>query len=462
MISVQGDATGRFGFLAILLVLLFGMTAFAEEPSEVTLAGTSEVQPAKLTESETSETQEAPPEPKEPEKKRFSMFAPDSPYMLGDWGGVRTDLEDVGLSFHLSYQNNFFANVKGGRTTNSAHHNDGTIDLLITVDLDKMELIEGGRILAHVKREWGNGINFYTGAIFQVQDDQDGDLDLYIDQLWYEQSLLDNRVKFRLGFLDYQTIVDRNLYANSEDKQFSHQMFDNNPLLPLNIGLGMALTVRPTPWLTLIGGIGDAQAIHWKPGFKTAFHDEAWFVTFFETGLHFDFPSPRGKLPGNYRFGLVYDPRPRTIFHDPDHALKGKDVRRGNDYGFYASFDQLVYRESSEDMQGLGMFFRYAYRHSDINRISVLWTVGAQYQGLIPTRDKDLLGFAVGQGRGSEKYHDRIDDQFENETVYELYYAIKVTDWLVITPDIQYLDNPGARGDYKDAVVLGLRTRISF
>ncbi|MCK4276265.1 MAG: carbohydrate porin [Phycisphaerae bacterium] len=86
-----------------------------------------------------------------------------------------------------------------------------------------------------------------------------------------------------------------------------------------------------------------------------------------------------------------------------------------------------------------GLFARYGWADSDVSEIKCFWSAGAQYQGLIPTRDDDMLGFGVAQGRlvedaGFTKGH---------ETAMELYYNAAITPWLSISPSVQYIFNPG-------------------
>src|ERR1700737_380765 len=40
--------------------------------------------------------------------------APDQSYLPGDWGGVRSSLERLGVTFTFNYTNDFLANVGGG------------------------------------------------------------------------------------------------------------------------------------------------------------------------------------------------------------------------------------------------------------------------------------------------------------------------------------------------------------
>ena len=54
------------------------------------------------------------------------------------------------------------------------------------------------------------------------------------------------RARLRVGYLDQQILFDRNVFADSEDRQFMSEFLDNNPVLPLRIGLGAALLLTGT------------------------------------------------------------------------------------------------------------------------------------------------------------------------------------------------------------------------
>jgi len=394
-------------------------------------------------------------------QSKYGPMALDSPYATGDWLGLRTALEDAGIGTQFFFNNTTQWTTGGGLKSGS--HNGATIDWFVTVDFERLNLIPGGRLLAHIRRQWGEGVNPYTGALWQTADDLDGDREIHIDQLWYEQQIVKNVLALTVGFLDFQTIVDRNAFANVEDKQFMNQALDNNPLIPLNIGLGAAMTFKPVSWLTFISGVGDADSILFKPGFSTAFHGPSRFIWLNELGLSTTLPNllGPGRLPGNYRFGMVYDPRSRSVFTAPgtDPAFVQS---HGDDVGFYASFDQKLFAEREHEEQGLGWFFRYAFRHGDTNRIQNFCSTGLEYRGLIPKRDDDVLGAAVYQSIPSRLFNDRVNRWAEAETGFEWYYAIQLTKWLAITPDLQYISSPGIDSSLDDVIVIGLRTRISF
>jgi porin len=161
-------------------------------------------------------------------------------------------------------------------------------------------------------------------------------------------------------------------------------------------------------------------------------------------------------LPGNYRFGLIWDPRRKERF------AGGAAAAERGDAGVYMSFDQLVYRERPGHAQGLGLFARYGYRDPNVNAVSHFWSVGAQYEGPLPRRDADVVGLGTYTAHASPDFRQAGHPNVRHETGFELYYSIEVLPWLQVTPDVQFIVNPGARRSVENALVLGLRGRVTF
>jgi porin len=119
----------------------------------------------------------------------------------------------------------------------------------------------------------------------------------------------------------------------------------------------------------------------------------------------------------------------------------------------------MVLKENAgaEDGRGLSLFGRFGCADDDVNPIRAFRSEGAQYQGLIPTRDDDILGFGVAQGGLAEG----AGFSAAHETVMEMYYKAAITPWLSVSASIQYVFHPGGdSGD--DAVVPGLRVQSTF
>ena len=102
---------------------------------------------------------------------------------------------------------------------------------------------------------------------------------------------------------------------------------------------------------------------------------------------------------------------------------------------------------------------RYTHAPENANRIEHFWAVAAKYDGPIPGRDKDFMGFGVAQGIFSDDLA-LIGPPFDRETGYELFYSIHATPWLTVTPDVQFITNTGGEESDPNTTVFGLRLRI--
>ena len=82
---------------------------------------------------------------------------------------------------------------------------------------------------------------------------------------------------------------------------------------------------------------------------------------------------------------------------------------------------------------------------------------GLSYQGAIPGRDDDIASVGVIYGTFS-----RYIPRTTAETVIEANYQVTLTNWLSITPDIQYVIRPSGSSAIKNAFVLGTQVAIIF
>jgi porin len=443
--------------VAVLSPLLFSVpSAAAQGPA--TAAQAAATQPA---------AEETVP-PIEPDTK--AQAAPynllTTPKLLGDWGGVRTDLEKIGFSLVPALTTGYTHNMRGGLSTDNAHDFPGIAQYNLELDFDKMGLVPGGSFFIRAFQSWNDGVRGDVGSISQTSWiwGSSGDAEILVDKWWWRQRFLDNRIELRLGkLLNVVDLFDVNDYAANMYTKFSNSFLNANPTIPVSKGIGAFVKVWPTDWLYLSAGAMDPDQRPTRTGFDTAFHGPCHFRGYWEFGLKPNLlVTDKGLLPGNYRFGTWYDPRTKQIFQDP-RSRRPAQYNTG-DMGFYTNFDQMIWKENDnpKDMQGLGLFGRYGYAHGDYNRLEHFWSVGGQYEGLIPTRDKDVLGFGVGQAIMSRQFRGRVNRLADRETVYEAYYNIQVTPWLQITPDLQVITNPGGFADRRDSLVGGVRLRVLF
>jgi porin len=340
----------------------------------------------------------------------------------------------------------------GGANPAGVFGHSGSYDLFARVDLDELVGWPGADSLLHVRGMYDRNLNADVGSLSQPIDDADYDEPIYVDEFWIQQSFLAGRLRFRAGILEQQTIFDRNAYANSEDRQFLNSFLDNNAVVPLPNGIGATVVAVPLPWLEIAFGVANADNFPNQPGIDTTFEHFDAVTGHLEIKLASPFAAT--GLTGHTRLGVFVDGRKMTNFRTGNE-------RRGH-FGAYLSVDQRVWRESAVGPQGLGVFARAGYADRDYNALAWFWSLGGEYIGLVPGRDADTLGVACYQAIGSSVYRDEIAPRFEHETGIELYYRIAALPWLAITPDFQYIIDPGATGTADDAFVGTLRLRVTF
>ena len=383
-----------------------------------------------------------------------------------NWFGYGETLEERGIAVALGLTQ-VYQNVLSGPTQHrrdDAHTGSYDIDLEVDVaKLTGLKFLSGGTLYVGAEGSWGVGIDDTSiGSLYGANGDAGGDRFMDVTQVWYQQNLFEDRLRIRVGKMDISggfdcqgaaAGFDGNAYANDETGQFLNGALCNNPTIPFpDPGLGVVVYVEPVDGFYVTAGIGDAQADAREMGFRTAFHDEDYFMTFAETGVVTEFKSANGSLPGAYRVGMWYSGQPLEKVNGSGDMMRDK-------VGMYLSFDQAIWKENADkdDTQGLGAFFRYGLSDSDVGDPKAFYSAGVQYQGLIPTRDDDVLGIGWATGARS-----RQGEATGDESVIEAYYNIQVTPWLNVGPSVQYISNPGGAAATNDTTVLGLRMQISF
>lgn len=392
--------------------------------------------------------------------------------LLGEWGGVRPKLAEAGVEFGLFLTNVYQQNLKGGADTHDARRLTGMYDVELSLDLTKILHTKGTSIYVLGEGGYGNGLDAAekVGDTFGLNDNAVGYRSMDVLELWVEQALIEDRVLLRAGKIDLtggfecrgcSVSFDSNSYANDGTTQFMNSAMVNNPTIPFpDPGLGVVLFAEPIDGFYATAGVADAQADYRETGFETTFHGEDYFVAMAESGVVHEFDSRNGPLVGAYRFGMWYDPQPKTRYRGD---LGGRLPERfdRDDVGFYMSLDQKLYRENKDDDQGLGVFVRYGFANEEVNDIEDFWSAGAEYRGLIERRDKDVLGFGVAQGIMSDELR-HVDLSPGRETVLELYYSIYLFKGVTLSPDVQYVFDPGGVHEGRDAIVGGLRLQVAF
>ena len=378
--------------------------------------------------------------------------------LTNNWFGVGETLQEKGISVALGVTNTYQLNLRNSNTLTHRRSGrwTGSYTLEMEVDLDRLMGVPG-LVYTSAGGSWSDGLDDSSiGSLFGVNSGAGGDRTIDLTQLYYELDLFEEALRIRLGKLDITggfecrgcpVAFDSSMYAGDDSFQFLNGSLSNNPTIPFpDNGIGVVVYYQPLEWFYVCAGAADQQADVRTTGLNTAFHDEQYYFTIAETGVAPQIDSPNGPLQGIYRVGVWYDA--------PKDTLDGMATQ--DDIGFYVTVDQAAFRENQDDDQGLALFGRYGFANEDVSQVEHFWSIGAQYQGLIPSRDNDILGIGYSYGQLSNQ-----GGFTENsEIVREIYYNIEVTPFLRITPGLQLINNAG--GVDANATVASVRAQLTF
>ncbi len=407
-------------------------------------------------------------------------------YATGDWGGLRTQLEEMGITPEMAYTTDLLAVRNGNVGSGDGWDYAGRLEAALTFDLEKLVGLPGLTLFA--SGAWSSGHDLSerkVGNILAVQQIFTG-TKVRLSQLYLQQQFADDRYSFKIGRLTTEDdFLASDIYTNYVNGGINGT--------PSNVPDGnVGFTTAPfTQW----GIVGTAEpiehlrfAVGLYNGDENANDDKRHGIDF---GLD---PGDRMLAIGEVSYGWNQPPgekadaeediepaeaagqpmadRPPTapppgmpglaklgvLFESGDREdIKDGGGKKGSP-GVYLSAQQMVYREPDTADQGLTPWGVVTYLpRQSINEVPVFFAAGMVYKGLIPGRDDDnaAIGFFYGklsndlQPSGSEK-------------VLELAYTVQITPWIYVRPDMQFVFDPAGVNSAGTAIVGGGEIGIVF
>ncbi|MGQ3676307.1 carbohydrate porin [Xanthobacter sp. TB0139] len=415
--------------------------------------------------------------------------------LTGDWGGLRTKLEeDHGITIGLTQTMDILGNVSGGIRQGSTY--DGVFKPEVTIDLEKFIGWQGGTFYAAGYVIQGHGLStYYIGNLLTVTS-VEATAEVRLGEIWLEQSLFDDVLKIKAG----QILADENfvisetagLFVNSTfgfPGSFGTDLPDGGPAYPMAVP-GVQVSFQPNDaWLlqaAIFNGNPNGPGANTN-GMTFPIGDGAFFIaeaayTYMPEGGS-EFQSSTYKVGGWYNSekfdslgtsanGLPLGTGPAAA--DP--------LQYTGDYALYAVIDQALWQEPGTDDQGLRGFARFTISPQQ-NRNLIDWymDVGLAYTGLLPGRDADVFGVGFAYANisptlaGNVRLNNLLNGTFEPvpdyEAVLEVTYQAAVAPWLSVQPFFQYVFHPGGNAvnphsivgaAIEDAAVVGTRIEMTF
>jgi porin len=408
---------------------------------------------------------------------------PQVEHLLGDIGGIRTSLGNLGIDLTVDATAEFAGNVSGGTKQGATSANQIGVEL----DIDWQKLAGLAGFSTHavvVNRSGANDSTLFGDNLQPVQEiyGAGGDVAVHLVYIYGEQKLLGEAVDLAGGWMPvandfaastlYCNFMNNGLCGNPKDIPGGDVGFSSYP----DSVFGGRARVRPVPQVYLQAGIYQSnQLIYTYPEYRSGFAFNTSGVHGVEIPVELAWEPHFGGagLPGHYKLGVGID---TTRYNDLYNSVTGVRQTHAATAQFWALADQMLLRQGPDE--DAGVIGLAGYLHSD----PATATYGDEvFMGLLDkhfwqARPQDTIGLLfTWQSVSSELTRvEEIDQSLglpyangasgvqTHEEALELNYDIHVTRGVNFAPDFQYVFRPNAQGTIHDAAVLGFKAHVTF
>ncbi|CAK9887831.1 MULTISPECIES: carbohydrate porin [Pseudomonas] len=426
-----------------------------------------------------------------PSAQAAAMFASDSPWMLGDWGGTRTELAERGYDFTLGYTGEMGANLHGGYDDDKTARYSDQFALGTHLDLQKILGWHDAEFQLTVTERHGNNISNdrindpRVGGFTSAQEVWGRGQTWRLTQMWIKQKYFDGALDVKFGrfgqgedFNSFPCDFQNLAFCGSQVGNWVGDIWYNWPVSQWALRVKYNLT--PELYAQIGAYEQNPSNLDRGNGFKLSGSGTQGAVIPVELVWS---PAVNG-LKGEYRAGYYYsNAKASDVYKDSNEqpaALSGQAYRSSSSkHGFWLGAQQQVTSLASDHSRGLSVFANATLHDKKTNAIDNYVQAGVVYKGPFDARAKDDIGFAlarvhvnpayrknaqaINQARGVSDYNDPLFRPIQDtEYSAELYYGIHLADWLTVRPNLQYIRHPGGVSQVDDALIGGIKIQSSF
>jgi porin len=382
-------------------------------------------------------------------------------YLSGNWGGIRSILNDTGLEFEFVYKADLFSNLYGGFQRGTKYLDN--IDLIFSADLGTSINWSNTNITVHFLGNGGGSPCELVGASQGISNiETTPTWKLY--QLLLEKKFYDEKFSVAIGLYDLNSEFDvretSGIFINP-----SHGIGDEIAKSGLN-GPSIFPTTSAAIRLKYESDNGSyiqAAVLDGVPGNP----DNSY-------GTHLILNGNDGLLLTT-EYGLiskeeeVMDSKIAVggwLYTAESYVNISDASIKENNYGLYFTAEKVLFSQNGNTGRGLIGFLRIGYANSTVNPVDFYLGMGLKFDDFLVTGENDEFGIAMALSHNATRY--RITAELNEETIkqYEINleatYLIELTPWLRIQPDIQYIINPSYCTFSSSAFVFGSRFEINF
>ncbi len=408
------------------------------------------------------------------------------PHVFGDWAGVRPALENRGIYFQSDFTAEFAGNVSGGVKQGATSANQ--VSLVSDIDWQRLAGLTGFSTHAIVvNRSGGNLSHLFGDNVSPVQEifGSGGSVVAHLVSAYAERAASGGRLDIAAGWMNVENdFASSPLYCDFMNNglcgdpkalpggDIGHSAF------PDAVWGGRAL-VRPTPDTYIKAGLYEVNQFLYsrRDTSGTDFGTGRISGGYVPVQLGYTPELGGDKLPGHYVIGFGYDTSRFASFSNalPPSAGLPATSEIGNSQ-FWLLLDQMLVRNASGDQDGLIALAGYIHNNPDNSTYAVQYFAALVDRAFWSARPLDTAGLLFtyfgmsGTLAGVQAEQQALGLPLSNnatapqghEMILEANYNIHVYPGVDFRPDFQYVINPNAQANIKNAAVLGFKFHVEF
>ncbi len=321
-------------------------------------------------------------------------------HLTGDWRGLRSALENRGVTLSLEHEAETWGSYFGGLNHGTIYN--GLTTASLAVDLDKLVGWPDARFFVSAFDIQGHGPSTSLVGNFQLISNIEATPNLKLYDLWLEQELFNRTLSVRFG----QEGANDEMMLTKYGALFLNSSFGFPGLPAADLPSGGPNYPMAAPFvrvryvsdkLTLTGalfthdpappGTGDPQQ---RDAGGTAFRLNDHGLSFAE--LAYD--GEIAGLPGTYKLGTWYSSEkllPKELATIGDETLTGGTGAAA----IYGIIDQMLWQAPGAKDNGIGAFLMVMGTPTAVCVSDLYVEAGLNWKGPISGRSHDSLGLAV-------------------------------------------------------------------
>jgi porin len=367
-------------------------------------------------------------------------------------------LLSYGIDLNATLIADYYSKLSGGIQNGYSFVDNIILD--VSVDANQLTKINGLKLYISSLTISGGPFIENTGAI-QGIGNISGMNQWKVYEAWVQQDIIDNEMSVLFGLYDLNSEFDfRESSGIFNNPSFGigydfAQSGEHGPSIFPHTSLALRFKFKASKSIELMTAVFDGVpgSLANEKEFEVKWNKEEGVLISTEVIIT---PAAEeyGKDYSKISIGSWY------YTSNFENVSNGK--KENGNFGVYISSEQFILAEESSYQQGLALFGRLGFAHSNFNISDYSILGGSNYIGLIPDRDEDIFGLAFRSIHLTDQFTSSEYLKSKFETIIELTYSLKLTNWMKVQPDLQYIFNPvfASKSDY--AFTAGLRAEIGF